>query len=125
MGIPLKGVLDLSDTKVETIGKNAFKGCTGITGVILPSTLKNIGSTSAGSVFHSCSGMQFVRTAGKNSEAVFELPDNLEVIGKPELLQMHRIAGKHSDYYSGFGDSCRKRGVQLYPVHYDYYRKNR
>lgn len=87
MGIPLEGVLDLSNTKVETIGKNAFKECTEITGVILPSTLKNIGSTSAGSVFHSCSGMQFVRTAGKNSEAVFELPDNLEVIGKQSFYK--------------------------------------
>lgn len=87
MRCPVEGVLDLSNTKVETIGKNAFKECTGITGVILPSTLKNIGSTSAGSVFHSCSGMQFVRTAGKNSEAVFELPDNLEVIGKQSFYK--------------------------------------
>lgn len=87
MGIPLDGVLDLSNTKVETIGKNAFKECTEITGVILPSTLKNIGSTSAGSVFYGCSGMQFVRTAGKNSEAVFELPDNLEVIGKQSFYK--------------------------------------
>ena len=87
MRIPLEGVLDLSNTKVETIGKNAFKECTEITGVILPSTLKNIGSTSAGSVFYSCSGMQFVRTAGKNSEAVFELPDNLEVIGNQSFYK--------------------------------------
>lgn len=87
MRIPLEGVLDLSNTNVETIGKNAFKECTEITGVILPSTLKNIGTTSAGSVFHSCSGMQFVRTAGKNSEAVFELPDNLEVIGNQSFYK--------------------------------------
>lgn len=87
MRIPLEGVLDLSNTKVETIGKNAFKECTEITGIILPSTLKNIGSTSGGSVFYSCSGMQFVRTAGKNSEAVFELPDNLEVIGNQSFYK--------------------------------------
>lgn len=87
MRIPLAGVLDLSNTKVETIGKNAFKECTEITGVILPSTLKNIGTTSAGSVFYCCSGMQFVRTAGKNSEAVFDLPDNLEVIGNQSFYK--------------------------------------
>lgn len=87
MRCPVEGVLDLSNTKVETIGKNAFKECTGITGVILPSTLKNIGTTSAGSVFYGCSGMQFVRTAGKNSEAVFELPDNLKVIGKQSFYK--------------------------------------
>lgn len=87
MRIPLAGVLDLSNTKVETIGKNAFKECTEITGVILPSTLKNIGTTSAGSVFYCCSGMQFVRTAGKISEAVFDLPDNLKVIGNQSFYK--------------------------------------
>lgn len=87
MGIPLAGVLDLSHTKVETIGKNAFKECTEITGVILPSTLKNIGTTSAGSVFYCCSGMQFVRTAGENPKAVFDLPDDLEVIGNQSFYK--------------------------------------
>lgn len=124
MRIPLAGVLDLSNTKVETIGKNAFKECTEITGVILPSTLKKIGTTSAGSVFYCCSGMQFVRTAGKNSEAVFDLPDNLEVIGNQSFYKCTGLPAKHSNYYPGFGDSCRKRSVQLYPIHYDYYRKN-
>ena len=87
MGCPVEGVLDLSGTKVETIGKNAFKECTGIIGVILPPTLKSIGSTSSGSVFYGCSGMQFVRTAGKNPEAVFELPDHLEVIGNQSFYK--------------------------------------
>lgn len=87
MRVPIEGVLDLSNTKVETIGKNAFKECTEIVGVILPSTLKNIGSTNSGSVFYGCSGMQFVRTAGKNSETVFELPDNLEVIGRQSFYK--------------------------------------
>ena len=50
----LSGVLDLSNTKVETIGKNAFKECTGLTGVILPQTLESIGSDKAGSVFYGC-----------------------------------------------------------------------
>lgn len=80
LGEPLTGVLDLSTTKVETIGKSAFSECTGIEGVILPSTLKNIGSEKSGSVFNGCSGLQFVRVS--NSDATFELPSDLEVIGQ-------------------------------------------
>ena len=80
LGGALTGVLDLSDTRVETIGKNAFKNCTGLEGVILPPTLRQIGSTSSGSVFYGCSGLQFVRVAGEEA-AVFALPKSLEVIG--------------------------------------------
>lgn len=87
MGCPVEGVLDLSKTKVETIGKNAFKGCTGITGVVLPSTLKNIGSQSSGSVFYGCSSMQFVHTAGSGSQSAFELPESLEVIGNQSFYK--------------------------------------
>ena len=83
----LTGVLDLSRTQIETLGGNAFKGCTGIEGVILPSTLKSIGSEAAGSVFHSCSSLKFVRTAGGDSQATFELPKQLEVIGKQSFYQ--------------------------------------
>ena len=78
----LTGVLDLSKTKVETIGKNAFKECTGIEGVILPSTLKNIGSGGSGSVFLECTSLKYVRVAGGDPLATFDLPDNLETIGK-------------------------------------------
>ena len=78
----LGGVLDLSGTKVVTIGKSAFNGCTGITGVILPSTLKELGSSSSGSVFNGCTGLKYVRAADSDSDAVFKLPDGLEVLGK-------------------------------------------
>ena len=78
----LTGVLDLSRTKIETLGKSAFSGCTGIEGVILPETLKSIGSKDAGSVFRSCSGLKYVRTAGGDPQATFELPKQLEVIGR-------------------------------------------
>ena len=78
----LTGVLDLSRTKIETLGKSAFSGCTGIEGVILPETLKSIGSKDAGGVFRSCSGLKFVRTAGGDPQATFELPKQLEVIGR-------------------------------------------
>lgn len=83
----LTGVLDLSQTKIETLGKSAFSGCTGIEGVILPKTLKSIGSEDAGSVFRSCSGLKFVRTAGGDPQATFELPKQLEVIGRQSFYK--------------------------------------
>lgn len=80
----LSGVLDLSNTEITTLGKSAFRGCTGLTGVILPDTLEVLGEAdgSAGSVFNGCTGLQFVRTARSDKDAVFELPSNLRVIGK-------------------------------------------
>ncbi len=78
----LTGILDLSNTGLETFGQSAFSGCTGLTGVILPSTLKNIGSTDSGSVFNGCTGLQFIRSTDGNTNAVFELPKNLQVIGR-------------------------------------------
>lgn len=79
----LSGVLDLSNTEITTLGKSAFRGCTGLTGVILPATLKVLGDSSdgSGSVFSGCKGLQFVRTAGGDEDAVFELPSGLEMIG--------------------------------------------
>lgn len=79
----LSGVLDLSKTKITTLGKSAFSGCTGLTGVILPATLEVLGDSSgdSGSVFSGCKGLQFVRTAGGDKDAVFELPSGLEMIG--------------------------------------------
>lgn len=78
----LSGVLDLSRTKLETLGKSAFSGCTGLMGVILPETLKNIGSRDSGSVFNGCTGLQYIRSTDGDANAVFELPENLEVIGR-------------------------------------------
>ena len=83
-GCDLSGVLDLSNTRVATLEKSAFNGCDGLTGVVLPKTLKVLGANdgTSGSVFNGCTGLQFVRTAEGDPEAVFELPDGLEVIGK-------------------------------------------
>ena len=80
----LHGELDLSHTKITTLGKSAFSGCTGLTGVILPGTLEVLGAAdgSVGSVFNGCSGLQYVRTASGSKTADFELPSNLKVIGK-------------------------------------------
>ena len=79
----LSGVLDLSNTEITTLGKSAFRGCTGLTGVILPATLEVLGDSSdgSGSVFSGCKGLQFVRTAGGDENAVFELPSGLKMIG--------------------------------------------
>ena len=78
----LTGVLDLSHTRIETLGKSAFNGCTGLTGVILPKTLREIGNKNGGSVFYGCTGLQFVRTFEGDRNAIFELPKTLEAIGK-------------------------------------------
>ena len=73
--------LDFSNTKLEYIGKSAFNGCKNLTGVILPQTVKNIGDASSGSVFRDCTSLQFIRVAGGNPSANFELPNHLETIG--------------------------------------------
>lgn len=80
----ISGVLDLSNTKVETIEKNAFNRCTGLTGVILPDTLEVLGAAdgTSGSVFKDCTGLEFLRKASSGSDVIFELPANLKVIGK-------------------------------------------
>ena len=82
--IALSGVLDLSKTNVQTIGKSAFSGCTGLTGVILPDSLNVLGADdgTAGSVFNGCTNLKFVRTASSAETATFELPQGLKVIGK-------------------------------------------
>lgn len=84
MNCMLSGVLDLSNTRITTIEKSGFSGCSGLSGVILPSTLEILGASdgSSGSVFNGCTGLQFVRTAEGDPEAKFELPSGLKVIGK-------------------------------------------
>lgn len=77
----LTGLLDLSHTKITYIGKSTFNGCTNLTGVIFPSSLKYIGDQEGGSVFKDCTDLQFVRVTSKNNDAAFELPDTLESIG--------------------------------------------
>ena len=81
----LTGILDLSATNVSVIKKSAFSGCSNLTGVVLPKTLKELGSrsSSAGSVFNGCEGHRYIRVAGSsNQNAVFELPEGLTYIGR-------------------------------------------
>ena len=79
----LTGEIDLSNTKVTTIGAGAFRG-TAITGVILPDGLKELGDVSSqAGAFSQCSSLAFVRTASaRNSSEAVVLPDGLTTIGK-------------------------------------------
>lgn len=86
----LTGVIDLSNTKVEEILGNAFKG-TAITGVILPTTLKRVGNDNANSsgdasVFGQCKDLAYIRVAGGDPNAVLELPSSLQLIGYTGFL---------------------------------------
>ncbi len=93
----LSGVLDLSNTKVTTIKKSAFYGCTRLTGVVLPNTLQYLGTLTemyndgpAGSVFYGCTGLRFITTSKKyqqlngniSSFIDFTLPESLKMIGR-------------------------------------------
>lgn len=79
----LTGVLDLSNTQVSVIGKSAFNG-SAITGVILPDTLTQLGTsdTDGGATFASCKQLRYIRTASSDGNAVFELPASLTSIGR-------------------------------------------
>ena len=79
----LGGTIDLSNTSVTIILNSAFNS-TAIIGVILPSTLQTIGKAdaSSGSSFAYCSKLEYVRTAGGNPDADFELPNTLTSIGR-------------------------------------------
>ena len=69
--------VDLSNTKVTTIGKFAFGGCTSLKDVILPSTLTELGS----SVFTDCKFVESIRLADSPEGVVFALPEGLTSIG--------------------------------------------
>ena len=69
--------VDLSNTKVTTIGRFAFGGCTSLKDVILPSTLTELGS----SVFTDCKFVESIRLADSPEGVVFALPEGLTSIG--------------------------------------------
>lgn len=69
--------VDLSNTKVTTIGKFAFGDCTSLKDVILPSTLTELGS----SVFTDCKFVESIRLADSPEGVVFALPEGLTSIG--------------------------------------------
>ena len=69
--------VDLSNTKVATIGQFAFGDCTSLKDVILPSTLTELGS----SVFTDCKFVESIRLADSPEGVVFALPKGLTSIG--------------------------------------------
>lgn len=69
--------VNLSKTRVTTIGKFAFGYCTSLENVILPNTLTVLGS----SVFTDCKHVESIRLANSPEGVVFALPENLTSIG--------------------------------------------
>ena len=74
--------VDLSKTKVATIGKFAFGDCTSLETFIFPDTLTSLGNSDGASVFTDCKSLKVMRLANSPKGVVFALPENLTYIGK-------------------------------------------
>ena len=76
--------VDLSNTKVKTIGKFAFGDCTSLETFIFPDTLTSLGNSDrdGASVFTDCKSLKVMRLADSPEGVVFALPENLTYIGK-------------------------------------------
>ena len=73
--------VDLSETKVTTIGKFAFGDCTSLETFIFPDTLTSLGNSDGASVFTDCRSLKVMRLAGSPEGVVFALPETLKHIG--------------------------------------------
>ena len=80
MHSPVSSV-DLSKTKVTTIGKFAFGDCTSLETFIFPDTLTSLGNSDGASVFTDCRSLKVMRLAGSPEGVVFALPATLTHIG--------------------------------------------
>ena len=92
----ISGVIELPNS-VVVLEKSVFYGCSGLTGVYLPTGLEQIGTANSGSVsgsvFYGCTGLQFIRVTGQNaSVGNFTLPNKLKTIG-------------NQSFYNCFADS--------------------
>ena len=74
--------VDLSNTKVTTIGKFAFGDCTSLETFIFPDTLTSLGNSEGASVFTDCKSLKVMRLANSPEGVVFALPETLTYIGK-------------------------------------------
>ena len=74
--------VDLSNTKVTTIGKFAFGDCTSLETFIFPDTLTSLGNSDGDSVFTDCKSLKVMRLADSPEGVVFALPETLTYIGK-------------------------------------------
>ena len=73
--------VNLSKTRVTTIGKPAFGDCTSLETFIFPDTLISLGNSDGASVFTDCRSLKVMRLAGSPEGVVFELPEGLTTIG--------------------------------------------
>ena len=73
--------VDLSNTKVKTIGKFAFGDCTSLETFIFSDTLTSLGNSDSASVFTDCKSLKVMRLADSPEGVVFELPEGLTTIG--------------------------------------------
>lgn len=73
--------VDLSETKVTTIGKFAFGDCTSLETFIFPDTLTSLGNSDGASVFTDCRSLKVMRLADSPEGVVFALPETLTHIG--------------------------------------------
>ena len=74
--------VDLSKTKVTTIGKFAFGDCTSLETFIFPDTLTSLGNSDGASVFTDCRFLKVMRLADSPEGVAFALPKTLTYIGK-------------------------------------------
>lgn len=76
--------VNLSETKVTTIGKFAFGYCKSLETFIFPDTLTSLGNSDGdgASVFTDCKSLKVMRLADSPEGVVFALPETLRYIGK-------------------------------------------
>lgn len=76
--------VNLSETKVTTIGKFAFGDCKSLETFIFPDTLTSLGNSDGdgASVFTDCKSLKVMRLADSPEGVVFALPETLRYIGK-------------------------------------------
>ena len=73
--------VNLSKTRVTTIGKFAFGDCKSLETFIFSNTLTSLGNLDGASVFTDCRSLKVMRLAGSPEGVVFELPEGLTTIG--------------------------------------------
>ena len=110
--------VDLSNTKVTTIGKFAFDDCTSLETFIFPDTLTSLGNSEGASVFTDCKSLKVMRLANSPEGVVFALPENLRYIGKQTfkncfaadvnakvvIPESVKEIGEEAFYYNGSAD---------------------
>ena len=74
--------VNLSKTRVTTIGKFAFGDCTSLETFIFPDTLTSLGNSNGASVFTDCKSLKVMRLENSPKGVVFALPETLTYIGK-------------------------------------------